>query len=656
MAATRRLAVIMFTDTVGYSAATQLDEAATLQRLQEQEELLRPLFKEYRGREIKSTGDGFLVEFDSALKATHCAIEIQRRMHERNSRSGVATMELRIGIHLGDVEQRGDDIFGDAVNIAARVEPQADPGGVCISEQVFDQVRNKIPNALEKLPTKNLKNLLFPVDIYRVALPWQHPPAQVQSSGPTRLAVLPLTNISPDPKDEYFADGLTEELISILSQIRGLRVIARTSVSQYNATSKTVSQIGGELGVGSVLEGSVRKAGNRIRITLQLIDVASQEHTWSASYNRELDDIFAIQAEVAERTASVLRVELLKSDREAIAKKPTSSLEAYELYLRGNHALRSVTDETDAEEISRAISCFEQAIRTDPDFSLAYSALADVVVEGSNALEPISPSEGTRRARQLVTRALELDPTSSRAHTALANLARAADLDWTLAEAEYRKGIALNPSDSHAHFGYGMLLRTLLRFGEAKEELRITVELDPFESFSVAWQSETHIRLGELDAAIALARRSLALWPSHRWPHIVLGWCFAADGRWEDVRKEALAAREPLVPWMRLLRATLFAMVGEADEARVLLKEWEGESRPKYVSTTWVAALCSLLGSKERAISLLEQDLRQGGKNLAADHSWEYYDPIRTDPRFVAMLRAMNLPTDVTWHRAVPKA
>jgi TolB-like protein len=293
-----------------------------LELLEQHRQFLRPIFSKHRGREVKTIGDGFLVEFGSALEATLCAIDIQSSVHSLFLERG-ARLQKKVGIHVGDVVSQGEDLLGDAMNVASRIEPLAEPGGICISEQVHDQLRNKIPNRLENLEPKALKNVRFPTDIDRVVLPWATPATPLASPAPTGLAVLPFANISPDLRDEYFADGLTEELISVLSQLRGLRVIGRTSVTPYKSTAKGVSQIGAELGVSSLLEGSVRRFGNQLRITVQMIDVLTQGPVWTNAYDRELTDVFAIQTEIARRAARQLKVNVRAAEEARLEARPT---------------------------------------------------------------------------------------------------------------------------------------------------------------------------------------------------------------------------------------------------------------------------------------------------------------------------------------------
>jgi adenylate cyclase len=638
--ATRRLAAIMFTDMVGYTALTQSDEASTLQLLGEQEQLVRPLLALHQGREVKSTGDGFLIEFDSALRAVQCAIDIHERLHARNSRKGVAPIALRIGVHLGDVEERSGDIFGDAVNIASRIEPLAAPEGVCVSGQVFDQVRNKIPNRFQKLGPQMLKNVRVPTEVYRVTFPWEPSGPTPDVAGRTRLAVLPLANISPDPKDEYFADGLTEELISALSKVRELRVIARTSVSQYKTGAKSVSQIGSELGVGTVLEGSVRKAGNRLRITLQLIDVGTQEHMWAHSYDRELDDVFAIQTEIAEKTADVLRVELLGPERESIRRKPTSNLEAYNLYLRAIHSARLPS----AVRFEESVRLFEEAIAKDPHFSLAYSHLANMYLLQSG--ETIAPRVAFHRAEELVTKALELDPSSSDAHTARGNLALQHGQDWKLAEEEFRQAISLSPSDANAHFWYAILLVALQRFDQAVDELRTTMELDPIWEDAQRWLLHAYALSGDLAPALVAAEENRDRDPAATTPRVLLGLLYLRAGRVEEARREADAVSTPSGRYERFDWAVLHAKLGRPEEARRFLEELKKATETGYVSPTLLAGLCTVLGDRETALAILTKDYEAGESGLWLEYQLMDFGSIRDDPRFQSILRGMKLPTN----------
>src|SRR5712692_9945979 len=293
----------MFTDMIGYTALGQRNESLSLALVDEQRRLIRPVLHRHHGREVKTIGDGFLVEFSSAMDAVRCAYDIQRTTREFNISAPVEQkLHLRIGVHLGDVVESQGDISGDAVNVASRIEPLAEDGGVCLTRQVYDHVRNKFELPLASLGAKSLKNVSEPVEVYKMVMPWSEskvaPQAQLDKR---RIAVLPFTNISPDSQDEYFADGMTEELISTISNMHDLSVISRTSAMRYKGGDKTVAEIGRELNVGTVLEGSVRKAGNRVRISTQLIEVQSDRPMWSQTYEKELLDVFAIQSDVAHR-------------------------------------------------------------------------------------------------------------------------------------------------------------------------------------------------------------------------------------------------------------------------------------------------------------------------------------------------------------------
>jgi adenylate cyclase len=633
----------MFTDLVGSTAAAQRDEKAALALQIEHERLLRPIFQEFGGREIKSTGDGFLVEFESALRAVECAIEAQRSLRSRNVSRPSDPVTIRIGIHLGDVEERNGDIFGDAVNIAARVQPLADPGGICVSEPVLVQVRNKIPHHLVTLGPRTLKGIRDPVEIYRVVLPGGKGESPSGSSQLPRLAVLPLANISPDPENEYFADGLTEELITVLSQIKGLRVISRTSVTQYKGTTKPVEQIGSELGVGTVLEGSVRKAGNQLRITVQLIDTRTDEHRWSQTFDRKLENVFAIQAEVAEQTAGALKVELLGPERRAIQERPTSSLAAYESYLRGIQASQQFGAGLDLSTDDRAVRYFEDAIRQDPKFAAAYARLAShlILVMG----ETRSTSEVVPRIRELVARALELNPDSSDAHTAQGALAMQVDHNWDGAEAELRRAIELNPGNSAAREHYGLLLGVLQRFDEEEGQFRSALELDPHSNWAHYSLAVLPGHRGDVASAIERAKELAKSHPELNGAHSLLASLYALTGR----KDQALSALEPQAasnpPFHREIRAFVLALLGEPEEARAYIADWEAGRIPERYALRYAAALCAASGDDDKALTLLERDSREGDRALWHIYLVPAFDRVRQDPRFIALLRELNLPT-----------
>lgn len=365
----RRLAAIMFTDIVGYTRSTQANEALTLELLEEHRKLVRPFFPPHGGTEIKTIGDAFLVEFRSALEAVLCAVDIQRKLAGRNS--GVQEqrqVQLRIGIHVGDVVHGAGDVYGDAVNIASRIEPLAEPGGICISQQVYDNIRNKTELGFKAMGPVRLKNVEFPLGVYKVVLPGSESGMNKVQAPRERLAVLPFVNISPDPNDEYFADGLTEELITRLSGVDGLKVIARTSVMNYKKKDMKVSEIGNELNVGSIVEGSVRKAGNKIRVTVQLIDAKTEEHLWASNYDKDLDDVFAIQSDIASRVASSVSsgafFEVQGSD--------TKSIEAYTSFIKAVQNYHAASE----GNLRQAKVMFEEAIALDPHFARAYAGLS----------------------------------------------------------------------------------------------------------------------------------------------------------------------------------------------------------------------------------------------------------------------------------------
>ena len=471
---TRRLAAIMFTDIVGYTALSQRNERLALQLLERHRSLMRPVFARHKGREVKTIGDAFMVQFESALEAVECAVEMQEVIHNQPE-SPSMRLEMKVGIHVGDVVQSENDVHGDAVNIASRIEPLAKGGEICISEQVYDQVRNKVPFKLAKLDPQELKNVAVPIDVYRVELPWE---SSLMSAKPLlpadRIAVLPFVSMSPDPNDEYFADGLTEELIDKLCKVRGLEVISRTSVMNYKKEKKNTSQIGRELNAGTVMEGSVRKAGNRIRVTAQLINANTEGHLWSSSYDRVLDDIFAVQGDIATSVVGSLPGNFSTARVPVAAQKETEDIQAYTSFLQG----QALVYEPDEAPLRQSLGFFEQAIERDPSFSRAYAGMArcytNLAIRGS-----IPWSEGIERGRAAAQKALSIDPDLAEAHALLADISNMADDPIEVQEKEVRRALEQNPNLADAHLALGAVESIRGNLGGFVSCTETAYQLDP---------------------------------------------------------------------------------------------------------------------------------------------------------------------------------
>jgi len=654
----RRLAAIMFTDMVGYSARAQADEAAALALLDRHNRLLRPIFLKFHGREVKTVGDAFVVEFESALEATRCALDIQRMLHYYNLRAPDSwKIRIRIGIHVGDVVETDGDVLGDSVNIAARIVTLAGPEGICLTQQVHDQVATKAGTTFAKLPPVTLKNLRATGSIYRVVPVWDEPAtrrSKAPSSKNRLIAVLPLASISPDPQDGYFADGLTEELISELSQVRGLSVIARTSVAPYKAAPKSIAEVAHELGVDTVVEGSVRKSGSQVRISLTLVDAGTQRHLWTHRYDREVNDVFAVQEDIAKRTSRALRLEFDRTDRaeERVPFVPNPRFgtvttgEAYDHYLRGLVAASNLHE----VGYEAAIRHFELATGLDPTLAEAFAAWANlyVIVAG----DELPMREVMPRARALAQQALEIAPDLSEGHCALGNIALQFDHDWPLAETEFANAIALNSSNVAAYRFYGMLLRTLARYDEARQVIRRAVLLDPSGPDQMAL-ALVEIETGNVDVGVRMAEEGGGHRhhesPAHR---SNLGMVYFRAGRRADALRmaDAVAAGEGASDSDRFDSALLNALVGRPDAARRVAAEVERGEVRSYTSSAHLAMLYSAFGERKRALDLLEQDFREGDAILWLYHRGVFFDPIRNDPRFGALLRKYRLPETALLH------
>jgi adenylate cyclase len=474
----RKLAAILSADVKGYSRLMGEDENGTVRTLNAYRELMSDLIMKHRGRIVDSPGDNLLAEFGSVVDAVRCAVALQKELYARNAELAEdRRMEFRIGINLGDVIVEGDQIYGDGVNIAARVETLSEGGGICISGTVFDQVENKLALQWEYLGEQTVKNIKKPVRVYRVQMPsdetFPGPGGDLKLLDKPTVAVLPFVNISGDPEQEYFSDGITEDLITDLSKISGLFVIARHSVFAYKGKAVRVDQLGRELGVSHVLEGSVRKAGGRVRITAQLVDTLTGRHLWAERYDRDLKDIFALQDEVNQKIVQSLAVKLTKREEDRLAHKYTDDLEAYDLVLRGLDFYFRLTQEANLQ----AREVFQKVIDMEPQYALAHSRLGwtylrDWSLGWTQGLDSLD------RAFELAQGATALDDSLSDAHALLAETYLwKTQHDDAVTEAE--KAIALDPNNAERMVDLGNILTWAGRPEEAIGWIKKAMRLNP---------------------------------------------------------------------------------------------------------------------------------------------------------------------------------
>jgi adenylate cyclase len=639
----RRLAAIMFTDMVDYTTMSEKDEALALTLLEEHKQLLRPVFARHGGREVKTIGDGFLVEFQSALEAVRCAVEIQQLMHKRNqSVPSERKILLRVAVHLGDVEHRDGDVYGDAVNIASRIQSLADPGGICITQQVYDHVRNSDEFRTVALGQNQLKNVQTPTQVYAVLPPLSGAKLpENKSLEPRRVAALPLTILSSDHQDEYFADGLTEEIINTLSSIPELRVIARTSVMKYKQVNKSVGEIGRELKVGSVLEGSVRKAGSRLRISLQLIDVGSEAPIWAQKYDRELEDVFKIQTDIAERVADALKVQLLRESRTLIEQKAPDDMGAYVLYLRGRYYWSKRTK----EDLEKAIAYFGEAIQKDPNYALAHAGMADCyTLMGRHLYLP--RKDAYSRAREHANKALELNDSLAEAHTSLAAVLTIYDWDWDAAEEHFRRAIHLNPNYSAAHYWHSVLLQTIGNLRESVTAAEKAQALDPLSPVIGMGVVQAYFFSEQYDRAIDECHKYLEMNPREVVALDYLVHLQVRNRLFEKATEEAtrLAEVSERKPETEAHRAYVYAASGKIEEAMKVFETSVAESKVVgYSNPTIFITVYSILGDRDNAFRWAEEALEAGKIAFPALRFSPDLKEFRTDPRYSALLAKAGL-------------
>ena len=679
----------MFTDMVGYSALSQRDDKLALELLEEHRQLLREIFPRFNGTEIKTIGDAFLIEFNSALEAAQCAIEIQRTLAKRNHDVTVERrIELKIGIHIGDVVHRGGDVYGDGVNIASRIEPLAGAGGICVSMDVERQIRNALEARFEKLAPTELKNISVPMDLFRIVLPWEKKsevrghksavreratastirrlaligglvllliigigwwwttqprrsptspaaPSTANAADQKSIAVLPFVNMSADKNDEYLSDGMTEELINVLSKVPGLRVPGRTSCFAFKGKNEEdiFRKVGDQLRVGTVLEGSVRKAGDKLRVTAQLINVSDGYHLWSKDYDGDVKDILNFQSSVAEQVVQALQVHLGAEAARALSKKPTENPEAHRLYLLGRYEFAKYTQ----TGWNNAIRYYEEALRIDPEFALAYCGLADNYAYMGSVVMP--EKEAIAKEKEFAEKALALDPELAEAHMSFA-LTLVADYDWRNGLKEFDRALELNPNLAFAYELQAWTVNGLGRFDEAIAKTRKAVELDPLNPFFQMSLSFFQYWARQYDDAIPQARKTLAMDPNSAISHVLLGLSFLKKGDTAGAIAELQKSKAPDPgAWYQGFLGYAYAISGDRAKAEQALRELEQLAKRQYVSPTAFATIYLGLGQKEKCLDWLEKSYEQQDSACWYLKIDQIYDSVRNEPRFQALVK-----------------
>jgi len=551
MTATRRLAAILAADVAGYSRLMGADEEGTHERLQAHlRELVDPKITEHRGRTVKNTGDGFLAEFQSVVDAVRCAVEVQREMIDREPDvPDERRIRFRIGINLGDVIAEEGDIYGDRVNVAARLEALAEPGGICISRMVRDQIRDKLAYPFEDMGEQSVKNIARPVRVYALrpeaiadlpATMVLHTASVSQLAVAPRLSivVLPFTNLSDDREQQYFADGITEDLTTDLSRIENMFVISRNTAFTYQGKRVDTKQIGRELGVRYVLEGSIRRSGNQVRVNAQLIDAETDAHLWAERFDGDMADLFALQDEITSRIAIALNVELIAAE----AARPTEHPDALDYILRGRAVLlKPQTRDTQRE----AIDLFERALALDPQFVEAQSRLAITLAGRVLDFESSSEDANIQRAEDLAANAVAASPSNALAHFAKAQVLR---VRRRCAEAipEYEAALAVNRNwvDALAAIGRCKIYIGPIEEGIAAQQQAI--RLSPRDPSIWRWSyriGEGHLLLSRIDDAILSLEKARNANPAPAYIHAFLAAAYALRGETERAFVELAEAR-----------------------------------------------------------------------------------------------------------------
>lgn len=641
----RKLVAIMFADMTGFTAMMQEDEAKAKILRNRQQQTLENLIPGHNGIIVQFFGDGTLSIFDSAIDAVKCGIEIQKELQKEPK------VKLRIGIHSGDVVYDTNGLYGDCVNLASRIESISVPGAVLISDKVFDEVKNQREIKTIPLGKVNLKNVKRPVEVHAIANEGLVIPTTAQigikAGSDKSIAVLPFVNMSADPENEYFSDGISEEILNALTHVDGIQVTARTSSFSFKGKNEDIRQIGAKLGVANVLEGTVRWAGKKVRINVQLINTTDGYHTWSEVYDRELEDIFEVQDEIATKIVTRLKENLAVNEKnENVIKPPTENIDAYNLYLKG----RYYWNKSNPEDILRAIKTFEEAISIDPTFALPYCSLSYCYsFLGSSGIMP--PAEAYPKAKDCTLKAIDLDPNHAESHLSLATIKFYHNWDFDGAEASLNKAHDLGLNSSLFNQVHGWFLIAKGDFEKAIEKIQQALILDPLSLPLMSTLGDAYSFAGRFEEALAQFQKIIELEPNFRRAFESRGMTYLAMGENEKAIKDLehyhKLVGHPLKGLSGLGHA--YAAAGQHDKAlecaeKIKLRQ---EKEPDVVLHMDFAFLYSGMKELDLAFQYLNKtyDQRMGIACLGMIFCIRYpmLKELKSDERFTQLLQKMGL-------------
>jgi len=640
---------VWFSDLVGWSSLAAQDEDQAIALMRHFQAAVRAAVSEEQGRIVKFMGDAALVESPSAEAAVRAAAELRGLMR--------AGETIRTGVHLGDVVVAPDgDLYGDGVNTAQRIQTVAEPGQIVVSADVWRQLRNRASYRFEPLGERSLKGVES-LDLYLVleagpmlvtAAPMTlTAPSDVASKGGApdsravaerSIAVLPFMNLSSDPENEYFSDGITEEILNALVKVSDLKVASRTSSFAFKGHQGDVQEIAEKLKVATVLEGSVRKAGNRVRITGQLISAQDGYHLWSETYDRQLEDIFAIQDDIAQAIVTALKATLVVEEGEKLVTPTTDNLEAYTLYLKGRFHYNKDTE----AGLRQSLEFYEQALEHSPDYAKAWAGIADSWMHLAD--DYVSPEKGYAAAKEAAEMALELEPELAEAHTARGKVL--GWYEWKFAEGELalRRAVAANPNYADAHWALGSLLPTTGHMKEALQEIRTAQLLDPLSPVIAYWNARYLLYARRIEEAIEEGQRALDLDPDYPYGQAILGRAELLQGKNEAAidlfRRSVDLARSST---FQAYLAYGLASAGRDAEAREILERIGHGEGPDYVRSELLAAVHGALGETDAAFRELERAYADRSAGLIYLHLDPLYDSLRDDPRMDEMVQRIGL-------------